>query len=224
MHPDLPPHISATFIQSYFSDAMIDLMKALLGDDEEEDVMADELVMELYNMLVRPDRDFELRWHRDTLKPDATDEEEMTVLGKRQWHTQWNTALYDDSSLIVVPGSHRRARTAHEKGADPYAKNIDGMKAVELKAGDVVFYNKNILHMGVYNAKKERATLHGSVGLVDGGNNRARNILQHGIGDWAEDINFDCLEGPAKDRAEVMLDNLLDIGSGNEDVSYAQED
>ena len=29
--------------------------------------------------------------------------------------TQWNAALYDDECLLVVPRSHRRARTEHER-------------------------------------------------------------------------------------------------------------
>lgn len=77
--------------------------------------------MELYNLLVRPDQDFELRWHRDDIFATATPEEmEALVVGrpeKGQGHAQWNLALFDDESLVVVPGSHRRARTEAERGA-----------------------------------------------------------------------------------------------------------
>jgi hypothetical protein len=58
MHPDLPGH--ELFTQTYFSDTIIETVQELLAGCGE-----DELVMELYNLLVRPDHDFELKWHRD---------------------------------------------------------------------------------------------------------------------------------------------------------------
>lgn len=61
MHPDLPGH--ELFTQSYFNDSTIATVQELLGGCSE-----DELVMELYNLLVRPDADFELRWHRDDVR------------------------------------------------------------------------------------------------------------------------------------------------------------
>lgn len=58
MHPDLPGH--QLFTSTYFSDRIIETVRELMGGCAE-----DELVLELYNLLVRPDEDFELRWHRD---------------------------------------------------------------------------------------------------------------------------------------------------------------
>ena len=80
--------------------------------------------MELYNMLVRPDKEFELRWHRDDIAADATAEEELERLNKPGYHAQWNLALFDDASLVVVPGSHKRARTETERIADPYEPTL----------------------------------------------------------------------------------------------------
>jgi hypothetical protein len=153
--------------------------------------------MELFNLLIRPDHDFELRWHRDDIPSTATAEEEVARLAEPAWHAQWNLALYDDSSLIVIPGSHLRPRTQPERSAEPFEKNMPGQLQVELKAGDAVFYNNNILHRGVYDSNKERMTLHGSVGHVNGGVSRARNVLQHGVGEWVErgpDVGYS-LEG-----------------------------
>jgi hypothetical protein len=217
MHPSLPAH--QTFTRFYFSDAVIDPTKELLQCDDGDG----DLVMELCNLLVRPDKDFELRWHRDDIPATATAEEEMERLGKPAFSAQWNLALYDDASLVVVPGSHRRARTEVERGADPYEKVIPGQLVVELKAGDVAFYNNNILHRGVYDAGKERMTLHGSVGHVKGAGLRARNVLQHGCKDWIDRCDFSFLEGETRDRAEKMRERLVRMGREHEDVGYSLE-
>lgn len=58
MHPELPGH--ETFTKTYFGDEIVEVVRSLLGECGEE-----ELVMELWNLLVRPDGAFELRWHRD---------------------------------------------------------------------------------------------------------------------------------------------------------------
>lgn len=118
---------------------------------------------------MRPDRDFALRWHRDDIPPEATAEEELARLREPAWHAQWNLALYDDASLIVVPGSHSRARSEFERDMDPYENTVPGQVIVKMNAGDVVCYNNNILHRGVYDSEVERMTLHGSVGHVKGG-------------------------------------------------------
>jgi hypothetical protein len=98
-------------------------------------------------------------------------------------------ALYDDESLIVVLGTNKRARTPVERNAGPY-ENLPGEVRVRMKAGDVVFYNNNILHRGAYLSQVERMTLHGSMGHVDGSRLRARNVLQHGVGEWVGEIDF----------------------------------
>ena len=217
MHPDLPFH--DLFAASYFSDFVIDAVKELLLCSEEE------LVMELYNLLVTPTYDFSLRWHRDDISPVATPDEEVAKLSQPAWHAQWNLALYDDTSLIVVPGSHTRARTNAEKAADPYEENMPGQTSVHLRAGDVVFYNNNILHRGVYNSTVRRMTLHGSIGHVNGGNTRARNVLQHGVGDWLERCNFSSLEEKeVQKRAKSMREKLLELGRKAEYVGFSHSD
>jgi hypothetical protein len=216
MHPDLPH--SQTFIKNYFSNGIIDVVKELLQCKDEE------LVLELFNLLIRPDRDFELKWHRDDIQPTATAEEELERLREPAWHAQWNLALYDDESLIVVPGSHVRARTEVERNADPYAKGLPGEIKVRMKAGDVVFYNNNIFHRGAYSSGVERMTLHGSMGHVGGSRLRARNVLQHGIGKWVDQIDLSGLEGEERVRAEGMRDRLIKLGTDNSgDVGYSLE-
>ncbi len=217
MHPDLPRH--DLFAQSYFSNTIIKSVQDLLSCSVEE------LVMELYNLLVTPIHDFSLRWHRDDIPPSATPEEELVKLSQPAWHAQWNLALYDDSSLSVVPGSHTRARTEAERAADPYGEDFPGQTPVHLGAGDVVFYNNNILHRGVYKSAVPRMTLHGSIGHVRGGNARARNVLQHGVGVWVDRCDFSHLEEDGvKKRAESMREKLLQLGRKAEEVGFSQDD
>lgn len=213
----------------YFHDRIVGAVAELLGVKEGEE---DGLVMELMNMLVRPDgkEGFGLRWHRDDIPASATAEEELERLekGAREGyvHAQWNLPLFEDESLIVVPGSHARARTQTEREADPYAAELPGMVKVALKAGDVVFYDNNILHRGVYDVEKERMTLHGSVGHVKGSADRARNVLQHGVGEWVDGCDFSGLgDGAQRKRAEGMRNRLIELGRENQgrDVGYSLE-
>jgi hypothetical protein len=213
MHPDLPD--SSTFIKNYFSSEIIDVVKELLQCEDEE------LVLELFNLLIRPDRDFELVWHRDDIPATATAEEEIERLREPAWHAQWNLALYDDESLIVVPGSHTRARTQVEREAGPWEKGLPGEIRVRMKAGDCVFYNNNILHRGAYSGERERMTLHGSMGHVGGSRLRARNVLQHGIGEWVQDIDLSGLQGEELERAEGMRERL--VGMGGHTGGYSLE-
>jgi hypothetical protein len=224
LHPEMP--VRDLFAEIYFSDAVLDVVKQLLGG-----VSDDELVMELFNLLVSPSggKDFELCWHRDDVKPDVEPEEEARQLEEkspagRQFHAQYNIALTDDTSLVVVPGSHRRPRTKTERVAEPYESKLPGQVLVELQAGDTVFYDSNILHRGIYKGidpKSElgRLTLHGSVGLAGHSQERSRQVLQHGVGEWIGRAQFGP-EGSNLERAEAMRKRLVAMGSGN-DLGYS---
>jgi hypothetical protein len=215
MHPSLPH--SQTFIQNYFSNPIVEVVKELLECEDKE------LVLELFNLLVRPDRDFELVWHRDDIPwgVSGKEEEERLGVGKegRAWHAQWNLALYDDDSLIVIPASHKRSKTEREKAAEPHETGLPGEIRVQMKAGDVVFYDNNILHRGKYDSGKERATLHGSMGRTGGNKDRARNVLQHGIGEWVGEIDLSGLQGKEKERAEGMRERLRAMGGHSGEYS-----
>jgi Phytanoyl-CoA dioxygenase (PhyH) len=229
LHPDMT--VRDTFAELYFSDAVLDVVKELVGlkNDEKAD---DKLVMELFNLLVSPaeKQDFELCWHRDDVRPDVTPEEEDRQLkekspGGAQLHAQYNIALFDDASLIVVPGSHRRIRTEVERNADPFEPNMPGQLVVKLKHGDAVFYDSNILHRGSYkgiDTKSElgRMTLHGSVGLAGHGTERARQVLQHAVGEYVDRAEFPEMEGPKRERAEAMRRRLVAMGKGD-DLGYS---
>ncbi|KAK4457389.1 hypothetical protein QBC42DRAFT_350512 [Cladorrhinum samala] len=214
MHPSLGPR-SALFAQLYFNPALLSVCSALLQCGPEE------LVMELLNLLVDPPKSFALSWHRDDIPWESTAEQEMEVLSRKGYdrHTQYNLSLADgDESLVVVPGSHLRARTEEERRGDMGGKEV----RARLDSGDVVFYDNNILHRGVYEAGRERMTLHGSVGHVDGAKSRARNVLQHGIGEWVEGCDFSCLgDGEQRETAEGMRKRLLEMGKEAGDVGYS---
>nr|POE56804.1 hypothetical protein CFP56_33776 [Quercus suber] len=219
LHPDMPAHLHSAFAESYFDPALIAAIKDLLQCSD------DDLVLELYNMLIRPDHDFQLCWHRDVIPPTASAAEELSQLAKPMVHAQWNLALYKDTSLVVVPGSHRRARTEIERGADPYEDELPGQQIVRLDAGDVLFYDNNILHRGVYDSKGgERMTLHGTMGLAMADPERARNILQHGIGTWVARSDFSGLpDRRIRELALGMQQRLVEMGSGDE-VAFAHDD
>ena len=216
LHPSNPDHL--TFAKSYFDSELLKYVAALIGCKE------DDLTMELYNMLVRPDRDFSLRWHRDDVPASASADEERARLNKPSYHAQWNLALYDDTSLVLVPGSHRRARTDTERTADPYEAHLPDQITVKLKAGEVAFYNNNILHRGVYDSTKERMTLHGSIGTMAAGSERARNVLQHGVGEWAKEYDFEGFEPEVVDRARKMRERLVELGRESGDVGFFSKD
>jgi ectoine hydroxylase-related dioxygenase (phytanoyl-CoA dioxygenase family) len=216
LHPSNPD--SLLFLQSYFDAELLKYVAALIQCSE------DDLTMELYNMLVRPDQDFALRWHRDDIPATATADEEMERLEKPGFHAQWNLALYDDSSLVLVPGSHKRARTERERSADPFEPEMPGQITVKLEAGQVAFYNNNILHRGVYDSTKERMTLHGSIGTVAAGSERARNVLQHGVGEWAKEDDFSGLDNDMRQRALRMRERLVELGRRSGDVGFFSKD
>jgi len=242
LHPAMPHR--QTFARLYFGDAVLDVVQELLGLSPGRDADG-QLVMELLNLLVSPSggRDFELGWHRDDVRPDVSAAEEARQLerkspGGRQSHAQYNIALYDDASLVVVPGSHRRVRTPAERAASPYAANLPGQVTVALGPGDALFYDSNILHRGVYRGVAEdvvdrgggRLTLHGSVGLGGHGGERARQVLQHGVGDWVHRLDFSSSSSSGLGevvgrRAEGMRRRLVDMGrdSAAGDVGYSLE-
>ncbi|KEY63988.1 hypothetical protein S7711_07985 [Stachybotrys chartarum IBT 7711] len=214
MHPDLPGN--DVFMELYFAEDVLRIVRHLLQCEDEH------LVMELFNMLVRPEQDFELRWHRDDIPAEAGPDEEMQRLAHPAWHAQYNLALWEDESLVLVPGSHKRARTETERAAGPLEANLPGQLAVKLKPGDIAFYDNNILHRGVYDSRRERMTLHGSVGHVAGDALRARNVLQHGVGAWVQGCRLDVLEREGdRERARGMRQRLVDMGSVSGEVGYS---
>lgn len=221
LHPEVPSSLRASFAAAYFGPELAAAIRPLLAATDEE------LVMELFNLLVTPDADFKLRWHRDVV---PFDDHESAALARRKpgpmLYAQYNVALWDDASLEVIPGSHVRARTDSERDAlegDAHAE-LEGAVKVKLKPGDVVFYDNNLIHRGVYSKNVKRLTLHGSVSHVRAGNSRASNVLQHGVGAWVGKCGFDELEGDVRKRAESMRRQLITLGNEAGEVEYVHDD
>ena len=88
-------------------------------------------------------------------------ERQQEVVTAPVWSVQWNIALYDDASLMVVPGSLGRWNTPDEQavldGADLPMPNAF---PVRLRAGEGAAYSPLIIHRGLYRPAPPRATLH----------------------------------------------------------------
>ncbi|KAJ3794212.1 hypothetical protein GGU11DRAFT_845858 [Lentinula aff. detonsa] len=245
MHPDLGESAIA-FSKWYTSDDLTRVCAELLQCEEKD------LQLELFNLLINPlEHSFALRWHRDDVKENALPEEEQTALNK--WHTgtveyvrvvcllsfqppvlicdQYvphtvvERALYEDSCLYVVPGSHRVPRTpaqrAHSCTLDPPDDPMDmpGAILLTLKPGETVFYNSNILHCASYDHTVKRATLHACTGDARYGAARGRNILQHGLS-WVNDERF---RDQLTLKGKRMLDRLLELqkNSSADEAGYS---
>jgi len=234
LNPDLGED-SKVFLKWYCGDEIVGIARELLKCQEED------LQMELFNILVNPkSQSFALRWHRDDVKGSATEEEERKALAVTHYGVQWNTALHPDDCLYVVPGSHKVPRTPeqrlHSSGSEAPARPLDmpGSIRVELKAGETVIYNQNILHCASYSNASPRITLHACIGNSSpspnsegggGGQTRARNILQHGVGWMKEDRFRDNVEAVAGARGVRMWENLVRLGGsgGEQGVEYSQD-
>ncbi|GEQ71339.1 hypothetical protein JCM33374_g5022 [Metschnikowia sp. JCM 33374] len=216
MHPALA-EMATPFQQLYSEDKLLDVVGDILQTTKNG------LVLELFNMLINPLTDFELDWHRDLIRPEVTPEEEAAQLLKDpNAGTQFNLALTEDKCLIVVPGSHKRIRTAEEREKttdESRKKHISGQIIVELNPGDIVFYNNNILHRAAYSCKEIRLTLHGSYGHRDHGKSRALGVLQHGVAQWLDDFR------PVNENMDHLTKGLKAIVEEfkGQELGYAQD-
>lgn len=141
---------------------------ASLGEPEVLGVIADlvgpELQHHLCSLLVNPrGMSYRCGWHRDTAYGREGEEEALRAALRS--HVQLNGALRQDSALLIVPGSHARAMTELERGGVQNDANgpMPGQMTVELDAGDIVFYNSNLLHRGECPVDVNRQTLHYAV-------------------------------------------------------------
>lgn len=49
-------------------------------------------------------------------------------------------------------------------------------------------------------------------------------MLQHGVGDWVDKVDFSPLPENLRERAEGMRKNLFEMGKVSGDVGFAQDD
>jgi ectoine hydroxylase-related dioxygenase (phytanoyl-CoA dioxygenase family) len=192
LHPDLDAPIFADYMASA---PVLDVAADLLDTPE--------LRLELVNMLVNPARaPHKIGWHRDLLRREVLPEEEITILRQLQDGIQWNTALYDEACLLIVPGTHRRCATEEERDVqfrrpmDP----IPGQLAVELKAGQGVYYNSQLIHRGIYPHDRRRETIHACMHVA--GSAAHRNYYYDSL-KWMDTPGF-------RDRLPARLQPLYD--------------
>jgi hypothetical protein len=141
----------------------------------------------IMGVLLEPDESpWCTNWHRDWghhvagLDRSRFDE----AIRNPRLFNQFNAALYQDSSLWVVPGSHDRPDSPGERAAFPqspphgpalrdgmtaeerelacreYLRSMPGATEIVLGAGDVAFYRACGWHIGNYVPYARRATLH----------------------------------------------------------------
>ncbi len=179
---------------------ILDVTEALIGK---------RLRYHLCTLLVNSERKpYHIRWHRDT----AADGEiplERLLSGLRN-HVQLNGALYDDETLYIVPGSHRRELTDAERTVlqeTPMAE-MPNQLAVKLKAGDIVFYNSRIIHKGYNLTGAKRQTLHYAV-LVAPPEGTPANDKGVESQAWLNEPNF---LGSLPPQLKPLFDNWLKYG------------
>lgn len=168
------------------------------------------LQLELVNMLVNPARrDYAIGWHRDLVSTDQPPERELEALMRVQHGVQWNTALYDEACLYIVPGSHRRPSTDEERDVVKHRPQepMPGQFIVELQAGQGVYYNANLLHRGVYSKDRRRETIHACMGTVEGA--PMRGGLYKGLA-WMRQPE---VRSTLPDRLLPLYDNFMRMAS-----------
>lgn len=152
LNPDLGESVFARYLAA---PQVLDTCRALQPDEP--------LRLSLTNMLVNPVKaDYAIGWHRDKGTPAQTPAEEMADLNGLMGGLQWNAALYAESCLRFVPGSHRRLLTDAERDiwANHAMDPMPGEVRVKLEPGQAVYYNALGLHKGDYPTTTKRITLH----------------------------------------------------------------
>ncbi len=130
-----------------------------------------------------------MRWHRDfrDLHAGVDFEKWQARMHDLKFFNQTNIALYRDSCLWAVPGSHLRHDTPEEirrfptrpiesppwaEAKEPeeaeqmfmdYVKSMPGAQQIHLNAGDYMIYRNTIWHTGCYVPYQKRATVHGAI-------------------------------------------------------------
>ena len=209
LHPDAGEPLFAEYMAA---DIVIEVVADLLAvSAAPEDTP---LQLELVNMLVNPaTKDYEIGWHRDLVSTEQPPEQELEELMQAHHAIQWNTALYDDACLYIVPGSHRRPSSPEERDVaqnrqkDPMPEQL----IVKLKAGQGVYYNANLLHRGVYAKDRQRETIHACMGAIEGA--ALREDLYQWLS-WMKDPAF----GPTlPERLQPLYANFMRMAKSKDE-------
>ena len=110
---------------------ILDVIESLIGT---------RLRYHLCTLLVSSERKpYHINWHRDSVRDGEVPHEQL--MAKLRSGVQLNGALYDDDTLFIVPGSHRREITDAERHIINNSPKADMPNQIEvqLKAGVIVF-------------------------------------------------------------------------------------
>lgn len=108
-----------------------------------------------------PGTTYSLGWHRDVIQIPQDQIDEEAIYNPDRFHNsvQINLPLYEDETLWVIPGSHKRPNTPEERvafnGSKHYAPidaDMPGGVRVAIRPGQAVLYNNNIIHRGYHPA------------------------------------------------------------------------
>lgn len=153
--------------------------------------------MSVMGILVEPsERPRHHGWHRDMVCDVPLAEQKTPDRVKwvaERWHKPWclnqvNCAIYPDSCLWYVPGSHARMHDlpgeeqgfCYYKEKNPFDEiegshpelerifldaclNFPGATRIHLDPGDYMVYRNSGWHTGLYNTHTPRATIHDSI-------------------------------------------------------------
>ena len=179
---------------------ILDVIEALIGE---------RLRYHLCTLLVSSEcKPYHINWHRDSA-PDGEVPLE-TLLSRLRSHVQLNGALYDDETLYIVPGSHRRELTDAERAVlqqTPKAE-MPNQLTVKLEPSDIVFYNSSLLHKGYNPTDAKRQTLHYAV-VVAPPEDKPANPQSPTSQEWLNDSAFLNNLPP---RLKPLFDNWLKYG------------
>lgn len=107
-------------------------------------------------------------WHRDVLQvPQEHIGDFMFSPSWRHNNVQLNLAMSPDTAFWAVPGSHHRPNTPQEQAAfgaskhmSPVDAHMPGASCIELRPGEAVLYNNNLIHRGYCDFTQPRRTFH----------------------------------------------------------------
>jgi hypothetical protein len=154
-----PTCFEPELIEAMCGDAILTVNEALIGPSR----------LAVVSFLFNPERArWDGPWHRDSqyMLPQEP-ERQLEVVIRRTWSVQWNVALVEDATLMVVPGSLERWNTPEEQAvldgdrlrSARATGPMPGGIALRLQPGDGVAYTPLIIHRGIYRPEP-RATLH----------------------------------------------------------------
>ena len=196
-HPSIR---EAALVESLGHPQILDVIESLIGA---------RLRYHLCTLLVSPERKpYHINWHRDSARDGEVPREQL--IAKLRSSAQLNGALYNDETLFIVPGSHRREITDTERHILQNSPQADmpNQMAVQLKAGDIVFYNSSLLHKGYNRSGAIRQTLHYAL-VVAPPEGEPPNPDSPTSQEWLDDSSF--LES-LNPRIKPLFDNWLKYG------------